>query len=50
MNSKTCKDKNTNTENTYVLFNTCINNEVTKLKSKNASYKNDLLYKCNFEN
>ena len=43
------KDKNTNTENTYVLFNTCINNEVTKLKSKNASYKNDLLYKCNFE-
>jgi len=46
-----CYDKNTttNSENTYVLFNACINNEAQKIKYAKENYKNDMLYACEFK-
>jgi len=42
------ENSNTNSENTYILFNACITNEAQKIKYEKENYKNDLLYTCQF--
>ena len=46
-----CYDENTytNSEQTYALFNACINSEVQQLTTTKANYKNDMLYECSFK-
>ncbi len=43
------KNKNTNSEQTYKNFNACIKKEVQKDTSDKKSYKNDMLYSCEFQ-
>ena len=49
-NGVACYDKNTNSnsEQTYALFNACINSEIEKINYEKVSYKNDMLYECSF--